>query len=103
SARARRQVRAAAARLLAPAADIAARWGEVAAAAGIVDEGPPSLTPTPSVDRARRAAALLSPLGRARFDTLRLGGLLRRLGLDDREIARARIAIGLPHPAEVAD
>jgi hypothetical protein len=98
-----RPVHDAVARLLDPAADIAARWAEVAAAAGIVDEGPPSLTPTPSVDRAGRAAALLSPLGRTRFDALRLGGALRRLGLDDREIARARIAIGLPHPAEVAD
>jgi hypothetical protein len=98
-----RPVHDAVARLLEPAADVAARWAEVAAAAGLVDAPPPPVAPGPPADRAVLAAALLSPLGRARFDALRLGGVLRRIGLDDRKVARARIAIGLPHPADVAD
>jgi glycosidase len=100
-----RPVHDAVARLLDPAADVAARWPEVAAAVGLVGGEPSTLggaSPLPA-DRATRAAILLGPLGRTRFDELRLPGLLRRLGFHEREIARARVAIGLSHPARVVD
>jgi glycosidase len=128
-----RPVHEAVARLLDPAADVAARWPDVAAAAGLVGAEPLPVgaeplpvgaeplpvgaeplpvgaeplpvgdtSPLPA-DRATRAAILLGPLGRARFDELRLAGPLRRLGLDEREIRRVRVAIGLPHPARVPD
>ncbi|HEX5823913.1 MAG TPA: alpha-amylase family protein, partial [Candidatus Limnocylindrales bacterium] len=103
-----RPVHDAVASLLAPGADVAAGWKDVAAAVGIPDAPAPKLrAPEPgasaSTDRAVRAAVLLRPLGRARFDELRLADVLRRLGLDDAEIARTRAAIEVPEPDVAAD
>jgi glycosidase len=98
-----RPLHEAVARLLDPAADVGARWPEVAAAAGLAEARAPGreIALPQSADPGVRAAVLLAPLGRARFDALRLAGVLRRLGLDDREIERARVAIDLPHPTDV--
>ena len=89
--------------LLDPEADVATRWVEVTTKVGLSGAPAPNLGATGPVDRSTRAAVLLGPLGRSRFDELRLADVLRRLGFDDREIARTRIAMGLPHPATVAD
>jgi glycosidase len=89
--------------LLGPTADIAARWADVARAARLSGGEEPGLGVVPLADRAIRPAVLLGPLGRKRFDELRLAAALRRLGFDDGEIGRARVAIGLPHPATTPD
>ena len=53
------------------------------------------------LEPAVRAAVLLHPIDRATFDRLHFGTALRRAGLGDEDIRRARIALELAHPAEV--
>jgi hypothetical protein len=64
-------------------------------------------SPTPArravLDPAVRAATLLEGLDRATFDRLRLHVPLRAAGLDDWEILRARVALGLARPSQVRD
>ncbi|HSL32404.1 MAG TPA: hypothetical protein VK871_02070, partial [Candidatus Limnocylindrales bacterium] len=56
-----------------------------------------------ALDPAVRAATLLDGLDRAAFDRLRLHVPLRAAGLDDWEILRARVALGLARPSQVRD
>jgi glycosidase len=89
--------------LLDPAADVDRRWPEVASAVGLEGARQPRPPVPASLDPAVRAAVLLGPLRRARFDQLRLANVLRRLGFDDRAIGRTRLAIGLAHPSAIAN
>ena len=98
-----RPIHEAVVRLLEPATDVADRWSEVASVLGLDGAAPPAVGAEPAADRAARAAILLGPLGRKRFDELRLAAALRGLGFDDVEIAGARIGVGLPHPKTSPD
>jgi hypothetical protein len=53
------------------------------------------------LDPAVRAAVLLRPIDRATFDRFNLAASLRRAGLSEVDIRRARIALELAHPADV--
>jgi hypothetical protein len=53
------------------------------------------------LDPVVRAAVLLRPIDRATFDRYRLGTALRRAGLSDDDVSRARMALELAHPADV--
>jgi glycosidase len=61
----------------------------------------PSATEPAAV--AKALADAVDSLDRARFDELRLATPLRRAGLDERSVRRARLAIGLAHPATTAN
>jgi glycosidase len=53
------------------------------------------------LDPAVRAAVLLRPVDRSTFDRFGLGAGLRRTGLSDDDVRRARIAVELAHPLDV--
>ena len=53
------------------------------------------------LDAAIRAAVLLRPIDRSTFDRFRLGAALRRAGLGEDDVRRARLALELAHPSDV--
>jgi glycosidase len=53
------------------------------------------------LDPAVRAAVLLRPIDRSTFDRFGLGAGLRRTGLSDDDVRRARVALELAHPLDV--
>jgi hypothetical protein len=84
--------------------DLAALRRRFLEAAGLPGDAPdiPGAVPG-DVNPAVRAALLLEPIDRARFDELRLGAVLSRAGFGDRVIWRTRLALGLPTPSTASD
>jgi hypothetical protein len=80
---------------------VVARWEAFADQVGM--PGTPSSIDPETGDRAVRAAHRLGPIGRARFDELRLATALRQLGLGEPEVIRTRLAVGLARPSSVGD
>jgi glycosidase len=101
-------VHAAVASLFAPGlepAEVEVRRDELLELVGSRSERPAELraaTRLPDgLDPAVRAAVLLRPMDRATFDRFRVADALRRAGLGEADIRRARIALELPHPSDV--
>jgi hypothetical protein len=82
--------------------ETAARRADLARLAGL-PEAPAVIVPPATADRAVRAAVLLAPLDRARFDELRLATPLGWMGFDGLDVARTRLAICLDHPGTTRD
>ncbi|HET9520090.1 MAG TPA: alpha-amylase family glycosyl hydrolase [Candidatus Limnocylindrales bacterium] len=95
------------------AAEAARRRDAVLAAAGVAVPKPATAgratVPPADVDPAARAAVLLAGLDRTHFDDFRFWVPLRAAGLDDWQIMRTRVALGLrrasaePDPAALAE
>jgi glycosidase len=97
-----RPVHQAVGRLLEPdlsAREVERRRDDLLAAAGIDPAAGPIAIPIDGSAPDVRAARLLAPLTRPDFDRLRLPTALRNLHFDDTQIARTRVALGLPSPS----
>jgi len=64
------------------------------------DRGTSTVLPG-GLEPAVRTAVLLRPIDRATFDRFRFGRALRRAGLGEDDVRRARIALELAHPSDV--
>jgi glycosidase len=82
-----------------PADEIERRRTAVLEAAGVDRPARPGTIPGDEAAPDVRAALLLVPLQREDFDRLRLSTALRNLRFDEPQIARTRVALGLPSPS----